>query len=157
MTFSVSIPASIAAGDGEPVSAGDWYPAIAPADVRAAMRLGDVVTPTRLRAAIVAAIATVQRDLAAWATTQLAAGHDSLAEVPADSIDGVSTKVRAWTRAVMSAAAADLLETHAEISATGDGLHRAAEVALPVEQHRRNALHAIRDILGKRRSKVALI
>ncbi len=155
MSLSVTIPAR--ANDGTAVSAGEWYPDIAPADVRAAMRLGDTVTADRLRAAIIAAIATVGRDLATWTALQAAAGHATLDDVPADQIDGKSVLVLAWRRAVMSYAAADLLETHAEISATNDGLQRAADVGLPIDQHRRNALHAIRDILGKRRSKVALI
>jgi len=155
MSLSVTIPART--NDGDAVSAGDWYPAVAPADVRTAMRLGETVTPERLRAAIVGAIVTVNRDLATWAALQGEAGYPKLEDVPAGQVDGTSMIILAWRRAVMSYAAADLLETHAEISATNDGLQRAAEVALPVEQHRRNALHAIRDILGKRRSKVALV
>ena len=156
MSLSVSIPAPVAP-DGGPVAADAFLPAVAPDAVRAAMRLGTTVAPARLRAAIVAAIATAARDLDAWRIEQIASGHDTLASVPAPAIDGVSAKVQAWQRAVMSYAAADLAETHAEISATADGLQRAGEVAIPVDQHRRNALHAIRDIIGKRRARVALI
>jgi hypothetical protein len=157
MSLVVSIPASTAAGDGAPVSAGDWFPTIAPADVRAVMRLGDTVTPDRLRAAIVAAIATVLVDLDDWLAEQTALGVAKLADVPAPQIDGESTKEHAWRRAVMSYAAADLAEVSADISSTNEGLHRAAEIALPVDQHRRNGLQAIRDIKGRRRSRVVSI
>jgi hypothetical protein len=155
MSLSVTIPART--DDGTPVNVGSWYPEIAPGDVRKAMRLGDTVTADRLRAALIAAIVTVGNDLATWKAAQQSKSELSLADLPAEEIDGESVLVHAWRRAVMSYAAADLCETHAEISATNDGLQRATEVGLPVDQHRRNALHAIRDILGKRRSKIALI
>lgn len=157
MSLVVSIPASTASGDGEPVSAGEWFPTIAPADVRAIMRLGDTVTPDRLRSAIVAAVATALVDLGDWQTEQAALGFAKLSDVPAPVIDGLSIKEHAWRRAVMSYAAADLAELSADISSTNEGLHRAAEIALPVDQHRRNGLQAIRDIKGKRRSKVSVI
>ncbi|WP_019833758.1 head completion/stabilization protein [Sphingomonas sp. PR090111-T3T-6A] len=157
MALVVSIPAAASAADGAPVSAGDWWPEIAPADVRALMKLPETIPAARLRVAIVNGMASALTDLADWQACQQAAGVARLSDIAAPEIDGVSSRVQAWRRAVMSYAAADLSEMSAEISATNEGLHRAAENALPVDAHLRNALHAIRDIKGKRRSKVRVI
>ncbi|PUE89123.1 head completion/stabilization protein, partial [Xanthomonas oryzae] len=52
-----------------------FWPAIAPDDVRASMRLDGTVTDARLRQAIVAAMLAVNDALQAWADTQQAAGY----------------------------------------------------------------------------------
>lgn len=157
MSLVVSIPASAASADGDPVSAGDWWPSIAPADVRDVMKLPETIPAARLREAIINGIASALTELGQWQACQQAAGVAKLADVPAPVIDGQSSRVQAWRRAVMSYVAADLSEMSAEISATSEGLHRAAENALPVDAHLRNAVRAIRDIKGKRRAKVSVI
>lgn len=62
-----------------------------------------------------------------------------------------------YERAVFAFAAADLAETHHDISATNDGKERVESRTLAADEHRRNGTHAIRDILGVTRTAVELL
>lgn len=54
-------------------------------------------------------------------------------------------------------AAADLLETHGDVTATKDGLATSEIRCETAADHRRNGIHALRDIIGKPRTTVELI
>lgn len=146
----------------EPAVANDgFFPDIDPAAARAACRLDGTVTPARFRPALVAAIAGVNAELAAWAATQRAAGAATLADVPATSIAGASLLVHHYLRAVHECAMADLAEAYREIDVTPQTAGKAARVTdkldLKVDEHRRNMRWAISDLLGIRRTTVELI
>jgi hypothetical protein len=139
------------------VAGDDFYPAVSMAECRDAMRLGTIITDTRLRDALRGAMVTVRRELRAWKNGHAAAGVETLADVDSEAIDGEPALELLYRRAVFSFAAADLAETHNDISATADGKERTEERTLSADEHRRNGTHAIRDILGVNRTTVELI
>ena len=88
MSFVATTPPRL---EHEPPIANDgFWPDIDPAEARARMRIDGTVTAPRLRAALVEAIAATNAQLATWQADQVAAGHATLAAVPAPSIDGAS-------------------------------------------------------------------
>jgi hypothetical protein len=110
----------------------------------------------RLRAAILGAIMTVELDLRAYAAAQIAAGHATLAAVPAPQLDGQSVQILRYTRAVALYAKAELIERHRDYDLTSAGTHQAEDLA-PAIDERRDAQHAVRDLTGRTRTVVDLI
>ncbi|MGF7149445.1 hypothetical protein FHS96_003096 [Sphingomonas zeicaulis] len=143
-------PFDLVAGD-------DWYPGITLTVVRDAVRIPTTVTDQRLRDSVRGAMISVRRELAAWKRRWIAAGVAGLVDVDDETIDGESALELLYRRAVCAYAAADLAETHGDISATNEGRERNEERAVPADEHRRNATHAIRDILSVGRTSVELI
>lgn len=155
MVFNPPAPAS---PPGATVHAGPFWPEIDLNDFRDTMRVGGTTPPDpRLIAAITGAILTVTGDLTDWRTAQETLGHAALSEVPSEAMGTDTRLVLIWRRAVYAYAAADLVETHRDISATKAGFDRAEEPALTADDHRRNGLHAVRDLKGLRRIRAALI
>jgi hypothetical protein len=134
-----------------------WLPDVDSAAVKDEQRIPDGITAPRLRAAIVAAIITIGNELAAWKAQQLAAGYTSLAAVPAPKIDGQSRYVLLYQRAVAAYAKADLVERYRDVDFTGAGQRDADAVQPSIGELRRDAIHAVRDILGRARTDVELI
>nr|WP_317892030.1 head completion/stabilization protein [uncultured Sphingomonas sp.] len=136
-----------------------WYPAIDPAQLRREHRLGDTnkVTPERLRAAILEALISVDNQLGVWAMRQTAAGYETLADVPARAFDGESSLVISFHRAVGALTKLELIERHRDLDTTAAGDRDAAALDLSIGELRRDAVHAIRDILGTTRTTVELI
>lgn len=135
-----------------------WFPTIDPAAVRKEYRIRDAVTATRLRSALIGAIVTVANDLSDWKARQLAAGHSSLAEVPCDfEIDGEPCHVHLYLRAVALYAKAEIVERYRDIDMSGTGERRAEDLEPTPGELRRDALHAVRDLLGKSRTTIDLI
>lgn len=142
----------------EAVVANDgFFPDVDPAHVRDVARIPTSITAPRLRGAIVGAIMTARNDLLAFATAAIAAGHASLAAMPAAQIDGASVRVHAYQRAIALFAKAELIERHRDFDTTAAGANQAGELEGSVEDLRRDAQHAIRDILGRTRTTVDLI
>ncbi len=139
------------------VAGDDFYPAVSIAQFRDAMRVGQVVVDGRARDALRGAMVTVRRDLRAWKTSWIAAGAGGFADIDSEEIDGELALELLYRRAVFAFAAADLAETHNDISASADGKERTEERVLSADEHRRNGLHAIRDITGATRTTVELI
>jgi hypothetical protein len=134
-----------------------WFPDVDPADIRADRRIRDVVTAPRMRAAVIGAIMSARVDLRAWAALQRLAGASSLADVPADTIDGESVLVLAYHRAIGAFARAELIEGYRDTDLTGRGDRKVDDLEPSTGELRRDALHAIRDILGVGRTSVELI
>lgn len=134
-----------------------FFPDIEPGAVREAARIPTSITPARLRAAILGAIMTVRADLDVYATVQQAAGHATLADVPAPGLDGESVQLIRYHRAVALYAKAELIERHRDFDTTSAGGSQADELTPSIGDLRRDALHAVRDILGKSRTTVDLI
>ncbi|WP_129792554.1 head completion/stabilization protein [Sphingosinicella sp. CPCC 101087] len=139
------------------VAGDEFYPAVSIAEFRDSMRLGTVITDVRARDALRGAMVTVRRDLRDWKARHVAAGAVSMEDVDSEEIDGELALELLYRRAVFAFGAADLAETHNDISATSDGKERTEERTLSVDEHKRNGLHAIRDIIGVGRTAVELI
>lgn len=143
------------------IEADAWWPALNLADLRATCRLDGTVTPARLRAATRAAIASIAAELAPWRATQEAAGHTRLADIPGAHIDGESTQVHQWRRAIYACVQAQLAEAYRDISTIPQGAGKeeriAAQLALKVDEHRRAMRWAISDLTGRPRTTVELI
>jgi hypothetical protein len=155
MSFVTTSPPAPQA-ETEIVSSAFWPP-IDPAQIREAQRIDSTITPERLRAALIEAIAGVNVELAAWRILRQAEGTVSLAEVAADEIDDESIHVHRYRRAVGCIAKANLLERYRDFDATARGDRKADALESPIDDLRRDARWAIADILGTGRSVVELI
>jgi hypothetical protein len=134
-----------------------FFPAIDPTTMRPQMRIDGTVTAERLREALIAAILAVNADLAVWRDVQLAAGYTTLEAVPAWAIAGISANMHRYLRAVRCLAGANLTERYRDHDSTNDGHLQADRLDLTVDDLRRDARWAVRDILGAGRSTVELI
>lgn len=149
---------SSAPAEAESLIANDgWFPDVDPAAFAARLRLRESIPPARRREALIAAIITVGNDLAAWAKAQLGNGYGTLEDVPAISIDGVSRFVTLYQRAVFAYAKAELIEDYRDVDLTGAGQRKAEETDPAPGQLRRDAIYAIRDIMGVGRVVAELI
>ena len=151
------IPAPVTATEGE--IAADWYPAINLDLLRLNQRIGtrQVVTPERLRDAVRAALLSIDNQLGAWAAAQTLAGCASLADVPARKIDGISRLVIAFHRAVGALTKVELIERHRDLDTPAGGDRDAGALDPTIGELHRDAVHAIRDILGRTRTDVELL
>ncbi len=153
----VPVGADPAGSLGNPITSGDFWPPIDPADAMAALRIDGSVSAQRLREALREAIILSIEQLAAWKIARLAEGYATLAAVPSVQIDGESHLVARFRRAVYCYAAASLAEHYRSTDATGAGNQRADLMEEPIEVLRRDASWAISDILGRHRTNVELI
>jgi len=134
-----------------------FFPDIDPAEIRSIANVSPSVTPDVLRGALIAAIVTVAYDLGTWADDQKAKGHEALSAIPAPQIGGVSMLVQQYRRAVGLYARAELIERFRDFDTTAAGGKDLTELEASIGDLRRDALHAVRDILGKPRTIVELI
>lgn len=149
-------PANVPAPTGT-LQAGPFWPAIELAPLTAALVVDGTVTQGRLEHAAVDALATTVQQLQAWADKQQAAGHATLADVPAQTINSESVLVLRFRRAVYSYTQASLLQRYASTSATGRSDAAAELRDEQAGQHARDAIWAVRDITGSGRMAVELI
>lgn len=157
MTF-VAVPPEDATPEGQKVACGPFWPDIDINDFRNKMRVGGTTLPAaRLQEAIEGAVLTALNDLIDWQAAQTALGYDTLADVPSIALGGETRLTIAWRRAVYAYATADLTETHRDMGATPTGMNRTEPVILSADDHRRNGLQAVRDILGVNRVTSELI
>ena len=155
MSFVVTSPAAAPADD--PIENGDFWPEIDPAKIREAQRIDTTVTDPRLRDALIEAIASVNGELVTWRAAQVAAGYDSLADVPAEEIAGASIKTHRYLRAVGCTAKASLIERYRDYDTTARGDRKADVMENPIDDLRRDARWAISDIQGIGRTTIELI
>jgi hypothetical protein len=154
---SSSPSASPAPDPADQVDGGEFFMPLSIAEFRDSMRVSATPSQIRVRDALRSGILTVRVELRAWAAAQVAAGFPSIDAVDAPEVDFESVLVLLYRRAAFSFAAAELVETHSDISATKDGKDRIVDQVLTADEHRRNGIHAIRDILGAPRTTVELI
>ncbi|MDR0996320.1 MAG: head completion/stabilization protein [Zoogloeaceae bacterium] len=128
-----------------------FWPAINPGACRELMQLDGTVTDARLIHALTVAVVKVNADLKAWRKRQSA---DTLDAVPDDDPGRLPTLYR---RAVCELAAADLMERYVGFAATGEAAKTAEASEQAIDDPRRNAFWAIRDIQDAERSIVELI
>ncbi|HEY4583081.1 MAG TPA: head completion/stabilization protein [Lysobacter sp.] len=132
-----------------------WFPDVSLESVRDIVRIDGTVTPARLRDVIRHAVIHVNCQLAGFKARHAAAA--TLASVQGDEIDGVMRLELLYMRAVAHLAKAELIERYRDLDSTGSGLRRAIDMEPSIDEHRRNARWAVRDILGEPRSVVELI
>lgn len=146
-------------GSAEPFTLANdgWWPDIDAEHLRAALRLDASITNARLEVAAVNAMITVNRELAAYKAREQANGYAALVDVPAVAINGESELVHLYRRAVYCTAGAELAERYRSYDATGDGNQRADDLTPSVDEYRRDARWAIRDLLGLTHTTVELI
>jgi hypothetical protein len=161
MSFvSIANPPSSTA---EPVVSNDgWFPDMDPKAVRAACRLDGTVTADRMAPALQAAMLHVNAELEQYQAEQRTRwGYETLADVPAPHMGGVSAQVLRYCRAVHACLQADLAEAYRDLDTMPAGMGKEARVlsgfAIKVDEHRRNQRWAISDLLGIARSTVELI
>lgn len=162
MTAFVSLPPigpSSPPALADSIALGTFWPPLSLAAARAAMRIPTDISDQRLADALKAAMLEADQDLAAWRSVQLANGALVLADVIDGNPDigGEKRLAVLWRRAVHSLAMADLSELQRAADTTTAGGKRAELWELTVEDHRRNARFAVRDIIGLARTTVELI
>lgn len=146
-----------AAAEPHPISNDGWWPDLDGESVRAALRLDSSISAMRLEVALVNAILSVNRELDTYKQTQQGLGFAGLAAVPGPLIQSVTRPLHLYLRAVYCTAGAELAERYRSYDATNAG-DKNAEVLTPsVDEYRRDARWAVRDLLGKGRTTVELI
>lgn len=134
-----------------------WWPDIDAAHMRETLRMDGTVTDMRLEAAAVNAMLSVNRELAVFKAEHFAAGAANLAAVDAPQINGDSSVVVLYRRAVYCTAGAELIERYRNYDTTNAGSDNAEQLTPTIDELRRDARWAIRDLLGVTHSTVELI
>lgn len=151
------VTAPVADPEEAPIVSGPFWPNIDPTAIRDAQRIDNTIPPNRLRSALVEAIASTNYKLRIYRDAQIALGYVTLSAVQADEIDGTSILEHRYLRAVGCLAKALLLERLRDFDATGKGDKKADALTDPIDDCRRDHLHAIADITGTGRTVVELI
>lgn len=161
MTDVITIPKTTQTKDqsalkatGYVVTNNGFFPDVSLSDVRNAMKTDGTVTENRLKNAVIEAIATVNQELK---PLQQRSKQASLDEIPSDEIDGESLLVLRYKRAVYCLATANLYERYRSFDSTKDGAEKADEFENSVDDLRRDARFAIRDLLNTNRWTSELI
>ncbi|MDN4386663.1 head completion/stabilization protein [Citrobacter portucalensis] len=134
-----------------------FWPDLDITEFRAEMRTDGTVTPARLRQAVLTAIAEVNAELHDFRLRQISAGYTSLAEVPADEIDGESQRLQLYRRAVWCWTKATLTERYRDFDATGSGNKKADELVTTVDDLWRDVNWSLSRLQDKPRMTVELI
>ncbi|PJG82115.1 head completion/stabilization protein [Caviibacterium pharyngocola] len=134
-----------------------FFPAISLLNVRNAMRLDGTITNERLKMAVIEAMATVNHNLKPYKDRIRSGNAFTLEELEDEQINGESITIQRYKRAVYCLACANLQERYRSYDSTKNGAEKAQEFENSVDDLRRDAFFAIRDILGKGRINVELI
>lgn len=159
-TDTTGLPAPVVAPPRDmqaEIDSGPFWPQIHPGQARLEMRLDGTVNDTRLRTALIEAVALVNTELDAWATLQKDGGVTRLADTTDKKIDLVSLNELRYNRAVYCYAAANLQERLRNFDTTAEGHKRADALTDPIDDHRRDGRWAVSDILGRTRTVVELV
>lgn len=156
-TNACDAPVTLNPPVAEPIDHDRWFPGVDLTALRAQARLRDSVTPERLREAVLSALIWVGDQLADWQVAQIASGYATLAAVPATTIMGESRKLILYRHAVTAWTKALVVERYRDTDLTGAGDRRVEDLDPSVGELRRDAIHAVRAILGRTRTDVELI
>lgn len=140
------------AGTQTAITNDGFFPDINLAHLRASMRLDGSVSDERLEGAAIAAILSVNTSLASLKTDT-----GTLADLPAPTINGQSAQTLLYQRAVYAMAAAEMYERYRSYSSTSQGGDTADDLQAGVDELKRDAHFAIRDMLKQVRVTVELI
>ncbi|MFT8555404.1 MAG: head completion/stabilization protein [Zymomonas mobilis] len=134
-----------------------FFPNIDTADIRSGFRILDSITADRLRQAVIRSMISVNQDLSSWKAAKIKDGASKLSDVSSDQIDGQSILTMQYFQAVGCYTRADLIDSYRDVDRTRHGRHEIDDLEPASGDLRRDAIHAIRDILGKTRTTAALI
>ncbi len=144
-------------GEAKILTNTEFWPDIDLAKLRDAMRLDGTVTNERLEHAATNAVLQVNMDLIYWKVAFQRSGVEQLEQVPAEHINGQSIYVQLYLRAVYCLTKANLIERYHDFDSTAKGLKGGDELNDSVNDLRRDARFAIRDLLGLNHLTVDLI
>lgn len=139
------------------INTDSFWPSIDLDQMREALRIDASVTPARLETAVINAAISVNRELRQWRAHHQAAGHATLADVPAETINDQSELVHLYARAIQAATGAEVCERYRSYDSTGSGDRKAEALQFNIDEYRRDQRWAIRDLLGIGRMTVELI
>lgn len=130
-----------------PVKNTFFWPDVDLQRLRAALRFEGTVTADRLRLAVKTAISEVNAELYDWRAAQMSAGFATLADVPAEVIDGESEKATHYFAAVGALTAAEIAERYRGYDAGGG--KKSADIEATVDEFWRDARFSISRIADK--------
>ncbi|MBR0573341.1 MULTISPECIES: head completion/stabilization protein [Pasteurellaceae] len=134
-----------------------FFPDISLFNARNSMRIDGTVTNQRLLMALVEAMATVNQDLRAFRQKCQADNIATISEADDEVINGQSVLEQRYQRAVYCYAVANLYERYSSYDLTRDGENKSELLNQSVDELRRDAQYAIKDILGEIRITAELI
>lgn len=134
-----------------------WFPDLSMSAIRKAVRLDGTITDERLTEAALIAISNINDRLASFQAHHQRSGIARLADVSERELGGERRLVLLYRRAVYSTIKADLIERYRDYDSTDDGQRRADQLGPAIDEQRRNATWAVRDIIGESRTVVELI
>ncbi|WP_432535706.1 head completion/stabilization protein [Pantoea eucalypti] len=117
-----------ATGTPDIIPNNSFWPDVDLAKFRSVMRVDGTVTPERLRQVVLTAMAEVNAELYPWRERQELAGHNSLADVPAERLAGVSVRLHHYENAVWCWTRAVLNERYQDFDATAAAAKRGEEL-----------------------------
>lgn len=133
-----------------------FFPDLSVSRAMTLMRVDGSITAPRLREALVQAMVQVNQRLADYQRTKLERGFPDLAECDTRELDGERRTVLLYRRAVHALAKADLIERYRDFDSSGTGVRRGEDMAPSIDDERRNATWAIRQLLDQSHSIVEL-
>ncbi|MCI3908858.1 head completion/stabilization protein [Pseudomonas viridiflava] len=142
---------------GGHINSDPFWPSIDLDALRAAQRIDSSVSAARLETAVIAATLNVNREFETWRLAQQAFGYNTLADVPANRVNGTSERVHLYLRAVHVATSAEVCERYRNYDSTQSGIAKGDELSPTIDEYRRDLRWAVRDFLGISRSTVELI
>lgn len=138
-----------------PVKNTFFWPDIDLQQLRESLRYEGTVTAQRLRLAVKTAIAEVNAELYEWRAERMAAGFKTLADVPAESLDGVSEKITYYLAAIEAITAATIAERYRGYDASGANKANAVEAS--ADEYWRDARFSISRVAGRHGCIVSLL
>ncbi|MCI3093907.1 head completion/stabilization protein [Escherichia coli] len=105
-----------------------FWPDVDLSEFRCVMRTDGTVTQPRLKQVALSAISEVNAELYEFRRRQQMLGYASLAEVPAEQLDGKSERIHHYFNAVYCWARAMLNERYQDYDATASGVKRGEEL-----------------------------
>lgn len=149
MNGLVSTPSSNITPENSVYELDGWFPAIDLTSLRDSVRIGEgIVSHERLLSAVEGAALTALRNLAKWRTSHAELGVTSLGHIDDISIGGEKRPVTIFNRIIRYYTAAELADTHRDISATNAGDSRADEENISADDYRRMANNAVSDLIS---------
>lgn len=158
MSGFISSPAADVTPAGQLLACGPFWPDVDINHFRDTQRIGGtLIAGPRVQMALQNAVLTADGDLGLWRSAKEGEGYHALADVPSAQLGDDSRLALLWRQAVYGLATAELIETHRDVTATGNGQSRGDAMDDRADDHRRSAIHAIRAIKGVKRTAVELI
>lgn len=134
-----------------------FFPNLSLNAIREQMRVDGTVTDQRLLMATCEAMATVNHALKTFRLANQKNGIASLNDTESEQLNGESVNLLRYRRAVMCYALANLYERYTAFDLTQQGADKAEKYNDSVDDLKRDAQIAIRDILNQERISVSLI